>query len=1280
LWRHFIGFSSADSLYRNLRRFYTDSILFLGRERKDHPMKGRKPTGKAIRTATQLTVAAFAMCLLFILPAADRASSESAAREGQKRPVLFLGNELLPPMTLRENGKPTGVAVDLAYALATYMRRPVEIRLMNWSEAQQSVLDGRADALLHINPSPERTEIYDFSEPLLNTEIAIFCAAERSGVATMKDLRGLRVGVEEKGLPMLLLREDPQIQVKVVPTVVQGFRMLSTGALDAVVADRWVGRYVLAENDIRGVKFFDIPIRQNYSAIAVKKGNADLLAEINAALREIRRDGTYDSIIALWRSKEVVFKTREQWRRQMLLTVSVTVTLILALGGIAVLAREVRRRKRVEATLRESEEQYRLLFASNPNPMFVFDEETLRFLAANDAAVTQYGWSRDEFLSMSVLDIRPPEEREWAQNVIERNRGVREAAVGVVHHCRKDGTIADMETTASPLSFMGRPARLCSMNDVTERGRMEVALRESEERFRLALQNAPVSVAVQDRNLVFQWAYNQRTWRTDEIVGKTDADLFAAEDASWLRELKEGVLESGTETYAERWVTSNGKRVFLDIYLTPMKNPAGEITGVGIATVNLTKQKRAEEAVQTTLQRFYAVLSTMYTGLMLVTDEGVVEFVNQAFCDYFDLTDPPESLVRLPSSEITTRISKTHPNTDEDAARIREMVGQGRPVRGEVISIPGGRELLRDFVPIRVNGKPYGRLWHHMDITDWRRAEADRERLFAELSTERARWQATVENMLDPVTTCDADGRTTYMNRAYAQLIERPIAADLAVEDHPDYYQIYRPDGTPFPAEELPLQKAARTGREVRDVEIIQRSSGGREFIAIFSAAPLRDSEGAITGAVAVGHDITEQRCIERDLKTTLDELEQRVEERTAELHRAYEKLKEETNERGRIEQQLRQAQKMEALGTLSGGVAHDFNNILAAIVGFTELVAGHVAKGSKDEHYLARIMEASIRGRELVRQMLIFSRKTEQEKRPLHLGGVVEETVRLLRPTIPSTITIRVDMGDRSDLVLADPIQMQQVIMNLVTNSVHAMREKGGILDIVLSGDRLPPLDRDPAETHAGPYATLIIRDTGTGIAPDIMDRIFDPFFTTKELGDGTGLGLSVVHGIVKQSGGHLTVESTEGEGSVFTVYLPAIAERRERKGAGEYEIPTGLERILFVDDEESLAEMGEEILSSLGYRVTSSTSSREALQLLKDDPARFDLVITDQTMPDMTGVELAGRILALRPDIPIILCTGFSYVVGAESAKAAGITAFAMKPLTKREIALTIRKVLEG
>ncbi len=439
-----------------------------------------------------------------------------------------------------------------------------------------------------------------------------------------------------------------------------------------------------------------------------------------------------------------------------------------------------------------------------------------------------------------------------------------------------------------------------------------------------------------------------------------------------------------------------------------------------------------------------------------------------------------------------------------------------------------------------------------------------------------------------------------------------------------------------------------------------------------FTSVPLGDY------FITTGADITDIKKAQEILQKAHDELEKRVEERTAELQRSYDKLTIEIRERELAEAQLRQAQKMEALGTLTGGIAHDFNNILSAVIGFTEIAKDRTPADSGVQRQLARILEAGIRGRDLVRHMLQFSRQTEQEKKPLPLSGVVKETIKLLRASIPSTISMRTEVESESGCVFADPVQMQQVIMNLCTNAAYAMREEGGTLDVELSDFVVSPSDAHRLPIKPGLYVKLTVRDTGSGISPENLGRIFDPFFTTKKPGEGTGLGLSVVDGIVKQHEGCITVESNLGKGSSFSVYIPEVAEERAEPAVEEI-TPTGHERILFVDDEEALAEMGRELLEHLGYAVTVKGSSAEALSALRTDPSAYDLLITDQTMPEMTGVELAREVLELRRDMPVILCTGFSHLVDADRANAVGIRGFVTKPLTKKELAKTVRQALD-
>ena len=389
--------------------------------------------------------------------------------------------------------------------------------------------------------------------------------------------------------------------------------------------------------------------------------------------------------------------------------------------------------------------------------------------------------------------------------------------------------------------------------------------------------------------------------------------------------------------------------------------------------------------------------------------------------------------------------------------------------------------------------------------------------------------------------------------------------------------------------------------------------------------------------------------------------------------------LKSIEKEQTKIKYQLYQAQKMEAIGTLAGGIAHDFNNILSAIIGYTELSLSQVEKETGLYNNLREVIQAGGRAKDLVKQILTFSRQADQELKPVQVNLIIKEVLKFLRATMPTTIEIRQDIKSNS-LVMADPSQIHQVIMNLCTNAGHAMVEKGGVLEVKLTDVNLEPeAEADHSELKPGPYLELTISDTGHGIPPHFVDRIYDPFFTTKEVSKGTGMGLAVVHGIVRSCEGSITVSSKPGKSTIFKVYIPAVKNLSDSQAGVEDPVPLGTERILLVDDELALVNLGQRTLESLGYKVTARTSSLEALELFRAKPDRFDLVITDMTMPNMAGDDLAQELMNISPDTPVILCTGYSERINREQAIAMGIRAFVSKPVLRKEIANIIRKVLD-
>jgi signal transduction histidine kinase len=471
------------------------------------------------------------------------------------------------------------------------------------------------------------------------------------------------------------------------------------------------------------------------------------------------------------------------------------------------------------------------------------------------------------------------------------------------------------------------------------------------------------------------------------------------------------------------------------------------------------------------------------------------------------------------------------------------------------------------------------------------------------------------------------------------------------------------------------------------DVEWIELTARIRSFGIIgIQGSPVDQTELAlIRNAVRMLSIILENKEQERLLSDEKMHLEEAVKRRTEELEAANQQLKQKIEEQKRLESQLLQAQKMEAIGTMAGGIAHDFNNILGAIVGYAELSTFKVDDGSKVYGYLQQILVAAERGKNTVSQILTFSRKNEPEKKPVHLEPIIDETLDLLKSSLPSTIKITKHLEHTTAAVIANPNQIQQVLMNLCSNAAHAMSgsEKQPVLEIELKEISLSPEQLVSFNgLKKGRYFKLSISDTGHGIDHAIQDRIFEPFFTTKGNNSHSGMGLAVVHGIVNSHGGEIKLESVPGEGAAFHVFLPAVKAAVQDEPDTIEIIPAerrGEETILFVDDEIALVDVGEQMLRQIGYRVVSTTSSVKALEIFKQSPHKFHLIVTDHTMPNMSGVQLAKEARNIRPDIPIILCTGYTEYMDAEKAQEEGLQALLWKPYSRAEMSHTIRKVLD-
>ncbi|MFH1217291.1 MAG: ATP-binding protein [Pseudomonadota bacterium] len=495
-------------------------------------------------------------------------------------------------------------------------------------------------------------------------------------------------------------------------------------------------------------------------------------------------------------------------------------------------------------------------------------------------------------------------------------------------------------------------------------------------------------------------------------------------------------------------------------------------------------------------------------------------------------------------------------------------------------------------------------------------------------------WEKSFDAMEEVVTIQDVDMNIVRLNKAAHKLFDREYG-DLIGKK---CYELFR--GIENPCPNCPVVDSLRDN--LAHSEIIKHEKIARIFHV--SAAPIYDSGGNLLYMVHVARDVTEKKKLEDDLF---------------------------------------QARKMEAIGTLAGGIAHDFNNILSAILGFAQIAREDAKQGRCQPEDLEQVIKAGKRAQQLVRQILAFSRKGgEQLLQPIEPYLIVKESLKLMRATLPSSIEIREDISAESGIILADPTRVQQVVVNLCTNGLQAMESEKGVLTVSLQKKKLENgVLWEGRSLVPGEYVVLMVRDTGHGMDKDTLARIFEPYFTTKKMGSGTGMGLAMVHGIILDCGGMIEVESQPGQGTVFRVYFPAFnSETPEEKSDQTPSQMQGTEHVLVVDDEEPIVTMQKKTLEKLGYQVTGLTGSLDALRCFKDDPNGYDLVITDQTMPVMNGMDLAREILAIRPGMPVILCTGFSRLISPESAETAGLRRLLTKPVTGNDLAEIVRKTLDG
>jgi PAS domain S-box-containing protein len=889
---------------------------------------------------------------------------------------------------------------------------------------------------------------------------------------------------------------------------------------------------------------------------------------------------------------------------------------------------ELADRRRAEVALRESEEKYRTILESMEEGYYEVDlTGNLTFF--NDSVCRLLGYSRNELMGMNNRAYTHREDTCRLYQVFNGVYTTGESARGIDWRIiRKDGAVCFTEASVSLIrDSNGQAAGFRGIaRDVTDRRQAEEARRESEARYRDLIETARdviFTLSAEGRLISLNRAFEVLTgWSPAEWIGKSFVDLVDPGDLLKARKQFEKVMEGTfTEPVELRIRTKHGAAIHGEFIASPQVKNQKVIGILGIAR-DITERKRAEEVLRESEEKYRLVIQNAQEMILIIQDR-TLKFINPE----------TEKITGYSSEEFASKpfVEFIHPDD-------KVMVGENhqKRLRGEPVPpvyvfrivVKDGRTkwVEANAVVINWNGRP-ATLNFLRDITERKRVEAA-------LQESEEKYRSLVANATDAIFIVQ-DGLITFPNPITLALVgySQEEMATLPFIDlvHPqDRAMVLDNHNRRLNGEEVPSTSTFRVlnkqGEELwGQLNAALTTWGGRPAILCFI------------------RDITPQK---------------------------------------RLEAQYLHAQKMEAIGTLAGGIAHDFNNILSAILGYAELAAFNIEEGTQARYHLEQSIRAAHRARDLVRQILAFSRQGRQERRLLNMNPIVKEGLRFLRASLPATIEIRQRIEEDLGMIESDPTQVHQVLMNLCTNAAHAMGEKGGVLEVSLANLNVDKGMAAAGGIDPGAYVRLRVSDTGEGIPPEILKRIFDPYFTTKEAGKGTGLGLSVVHGIVKSCEGGIAVSSEVGKGSTFDVYFPKIESAGSSRKPEEVEpLPIGThERVLFVDDEEAIVDVGRKLLEYLGYDVVTRTSSREALELFRVQAARFDLVITDMTMPNMTGDKLAQEMLKVRPGIPIVLCTGFSEHITEAKAKAMGVSEVAMKPLAMNALAKTIRRALDS
>jgi PAS domain S-box-containing protein len=934
--------------------------------------------------------------------------------------------------------------------------------------------------------------------------------------------------------------------------------------------------------------------------------------------------------------------------------------------------------RRAQDALRESEMRYRVLFENSPLPKWLFDVETLRFLAVNDAAVRTYGYSREEFLMMSVKDIRPPEDVEAMVREVGR-LGPGSRSSGVRRHKKKDGTVIDVETSGHTFALEGRMTRLIVANDITERLRSEQALRASEEQVRLLLDSLWEAVYTIDLagNCTFANAACLRMLGfrdPGELIGKQmhalihhtrrDGRPYPLHEC---RGYRAGLTGEGASVDDEIFWRADGSSFAVEYRAFPLRRGSARV-GAVVSVVDITARKKSEEA----LRWLGAIVEASWDAIIGTDPEGFITSWNPG----------AERIYGYPVAEVLGKhLSFTAPPARSDDTRLLfQRLHQGGVVENhEMVGVRKDRRRIDVSMTLALVRGPDGAIRGvsgvTRDITD-RRAAEEQVRLLHTIALEASE-VGGLDETLEVVLRLICQAAHAPLAVAWVPSV-RGVLERRAVWTRPEQRGRFHPivEGRQFerttslPGRVWSSKEPVWIACLAEDEGLSRRSLAAELGLRTAFAVPV------LAGAEAVAVlEVFFDQPRERDARLIglLSAVGSQIGS-VVERRRAEEALR-------KSEEQLHHAQKMEAVGQLTGGVAHDFNNLLSVILSYSVLLAEELPVGDSRREDLLEIKEAGQRAAALTQQLLAFSRRLVLQPRVVDLNLVIAGTEKMLRRLIGEDVELTVIPARAAARANIDPGQIEQVIMNLAVNARDAM-PTGGKLTIEIAATEL---DEHFVSEHAGatkgPHIMVAVADTGCGMDAATQVRVFEPFFTTKERGRGTGLGLSTVFGIVRQSAGTIWLQSEPGKGTTFRIYLPlakAPVEKALLRPVASVRMH-GSETVLLVEDEEGVRKLVRSILQRNGYRVLEAKDGAEALRIAEQQPA-IDLLLTDVVMPHLSGSAMAAQLLASRPGLKLLYMSGYTDNAVALHGVLRSEAAFVQKPITPAALLSKVREVLDS